>query len=276
MDKIAITNIQRLCVNDGPGVRTVVFLHGCSLHCPWCCNPETIHSNIKIFDKGTCSYPSCKIYCKQCEKFDGKRPINDCPIHAYEKTYKEYSTDELMAILTNGKIDGITFSGGEPLLQINALLPVIKYLRKNSVSVAFETSLYVPYKNLEQALPYVDHWLIDLKFQYGYIPNKEYQISSNEVFDNLERIKMNVPSENLTFRMVLMHESMANADVIIKKLLANKISKIELLEYHSLAENKYRQLNLFFKPFIPPTTEDVRVISSLLDKYNIQNTYLRL
>lgn len=277
MDKIAITNIQRLCVNDGPGVRTVVFLRGCSLQCPWCCNPETIHiTNIEIFDKGICDYPTQKIYCEQCVKFCGTRPITECPIHAYEQTYKDYSSEELIEILDEGIKDGVTFSGGEPLLQIKAILPVLEYFKKHGISIAMETSLYVPRENFKQALPYVDHWLVDLKLQYWYIPNKEFYIPSDEVFQNIQVLQHMVPPEHITFRMVLMREAMVNTDDIVKKLVENKIKKIELLEYHSLAENKYRQLNKIFRPYHSPSDEDVRIISSLLDKYNISNTYLRI
>ncbi len=277
MDKIAITNIQRLCVNDGPGVRTVVFLRGCSLQCPWCCNPETIHiADTEIFDKGLCDYPSQKIYCERCVKLSGNRPITECPVRAYEQTYKDYSSEELIETLDEGIKDGVTFSGGEPLLQIKAMLPVIEYLKKQGISIAMETSLYVPRENSKQALPYVDHWLVDLKFQYGYIPNKEFQIQSDEVFQNIQELLQMVSADNIAFRMVLMREAMANRDDIVKKLVENKIKKIELLEYHSLAENKYRQLNKIFRPFHSPTEEDVRIISSLLDKYNIRNSYLRI
>lgn len=277
MDKIAITNIQRLCVNDGPGVRTVVFLRGCSLQCPWCCNPETIHIiNIEIFDKGICDYPTQKIYCEQCVKFCGTRPITECPVRAYEQTYKDYSSEELIEILDVGIKDGVTFSGGEPLLQIKTILPVLEYLKKQGISIAMETTLYVPRENFKQALPYVDYWLVDLKFQYGYIPNKEFQIQSDEVYQNIQGLLQMVSAENIAFRMVLMREVTANTDDIVKKLVENKIKKIELLEYHSLAENKYRQLNKIFRQFHSPTEEDVRIMSSLLDKYNIRNTYLRI
>ena len=277
MDKIEITNIQRLCVNDGPGVRTVVFLRGCSLHCPWCCNPETIHiADTEIFDKGSCDYPTQKIYCGNCKKFEGNRSITECPVHAYVQTYKEYSSDELIETLDNGIKDGVTFSGGEPLLQIKAILPVLEHLKMQSISIAMETSLYVSGANLEQALPYVDYWLVDLKFQYGYIPNKEFHIPSNEVYQNIQKLQQVVSLDKITFRMVLMHEVMDKAEEIVSRLIANKISKLELLEYHSLAENKYRQLNKTFRAFMSPTKEELMVLSSLLNNKGIQNTYLRI
>ena len=277
MDKIAVTNIQRLCVNDGPGVRTVVFLRGCSLQCPWCCNPETIHvSNTEIFDKGTCDYPTKKIYCEQCTKFGGNRLITECPTHAHESIYKEYTPEELISYLTMGIYDGVTFSGGEPLLQISALLPLIANLKQNGISVAFETSLFVPCEYFERALPYVDHWLVDLKFQYGYIPNREFKVPLDNVFINIRQLQHEVPQKDITYRMVLMHEAMVNVDAIMKRLIDNKIAEIELLECHSLAENKYSQLHMPFKRFNPPTKDDIEQISSLLNMYNIQNTYSRI
>ena len=100
MSNLVVTNIQRLCVHDGPGVRTVVFLKGCTLQCPWCCNPEAIRvSDGAVFDKGKCSYPEKKLYCADCERFGGNRNTLECPIHAYSAISEEYTTDELVQIL---------------------------------------------------------------------------------------------------------------------------------------------------------------------------------
>lgn len=282
MNKITTTNIQRLCVNDGPGVRTVVFLKGCTLQCPWCCNPETIHvNNLLVFDKGLCSYPEKKSYCSNCERFGGEQTLTDCPIHAYEATETQYTSDELLQILLKDEVTyqnggGVTFSGGEPLLQIHVLLPVLQELKSRGVHIAFETTLYVPTEYFEQALPLVAYWLVDLKFQYGYVVNKEITIPKEAFEQNLQNLQKNVASEHIRYRLVLMHEAIRNAETIAQKLSEHNIEEVELLECHSLAENKYKQLGLSFKKFLPPTDKDVAFMDNLLNNIHIRNQYIRL
>ena len=255
---------------------------GCTLQCPWCCNPETIHVNKhQVFDKGLCSYPEKRHYCNNCERFGGGRRITDCPIHAFEAIGTQYTSDELLQILLKDEVTyqnggGVTFSGGEPLLQIHALLPVLQKLRSRDVHIAIETSLYVPTENFEQALPLVDYWLLDLKFQFGYAVNNEF-IVPNDAFDqNLQNLQKKVTSDHVCYRLVLMHEALKNAETIAKKLSEHNVEGVELLECHSLAENKYKQLGLPFKKFLPPTDEDVALMDNLLNNIHIRNQYIRL
>lgn len=87
-NKIRVTAIQRLCVHDGPGVRTTVFLKGCYLQCPWCCNPETInYEGDALYNKGVCKKEKASIVCQDCTICGGTRSKEECPINAYEKTY---------------------------------------------------------------------------------------------------------------------------------------------------------------------------------------------
>lgn len=282
MNRITVSNIQRLCVNDGPGVRTVVFLKGCTLQCPWCCNPETIHVNkFLVFDKGLCSYPEKKSYCCNCERFGGKLKMTDCPIHAFEATETQYTSDELLQILLKDEVTyqnggGVTFSGGEPLLQIHALLSVLQELKSRCVHIAFETTLYVPSEYFEEALPLVDYWLVDLKFQFGYAVNNDFVVSKDAFERNLQNLQQNVATGRIRYRLVLMHEAIKNAETLVQKLNEHKIGEIELLECHSLAENKYRQLGLPFIKFSSPTNDDVMIMYKLLNNKHINHQCIRL
>ena len=96
---VRITNIQHFCLHDGPGIRTTVFLKGCNLHCPWCANPECISMDIE-------------------GEFGRDIQI--------EELERELLKDELYYSLNNG---GVTFSGGEPLLQIKELKELLKALK---------------------------------------------------------------------------------------------------------------------------------------------------
>lgn len=282
MNKISVTNIQHLCVHDGPGVRTVVFLRGCTLQCPWCCNPEAIHIGENIlFDKGTCTYPQENRICRDCEKFGGERSIINCPIEAYEPSYHDYSITELTDILLRDKSlydagGGVTFSGGEPLLYIKDLVHLLEKLKEQNIHIAFESTLCVPAENFEIALRYVGYWLIDLKFQFGYIKNPEFDVPDGVVSRNLKLLQELVRKEKITYRMVYMHEVAKNISQIVNLLKTNKISELEVLECHSLAENKYRQLGLNFHKFAAPTEDDLFILEKHLTDNNIKINILKL
>lgn len=135
-----ITNIQRFSLHDGPGIRTTVFLKGCSIRCPWCSNPENINHQIERYVK------------------DGKEGFYG----------KESSVDEVLKEVLKDKIfyednGGVTFSGGEALLYAKELLPLMEQIKQNDISIAVESSLFVPSSYLEKVIPFVDYFYVDLK-----------------------------------------------------------------------------------------------------------------
>lgn len=139
-NKLMITNIQRMCFHDGPGIRTTVFTKGCTLHCPWCSNPENLSSAPEFYEK------------------DGVKGVYG----------QEYTAEELVKILLRdrdfwGEDGGVTFSGGEALLQADALRGVLELLKDKGVHTAVETALFVPEMHLEKIIPYVDCFIVDVK-----------------------------------------------------------------------------------------------------------------
>ena len=271
--KIRVTAIQRLCVNDGPGVRTVVFLKGCYLQCPWCCNPEAIHyDGDEYFGKGNCKYPIRNPICKDCELHGGLATKNRCPFGVFEKTYKDYEAEELFGLLMRDAAlyrdgGGITFSGGEPLLQAVAIKPLLQRLKDEDIHIAFETTLYAPSAQYDAVKAYVDYWLVDLKFQFGYMTNKDYTVDINDFNVNLQNL---LSSEKaVVYRMVVMEEMMEKASQIIQRLKGHGIDGIELLSYHGLAENKYKELGRVFKRFWPLSNPALETLSDMLVKYGI-------
>lgn len=131
-----ITNIQRFSLHDGPGIRTTVFLKGCSIRCPWCSNPENINHQIEKYVK------------------DGKEGFYG----------KEYSVDEVLKEVLKDKIfyednGGVTFSGGEALLYAKELLPLMEQIKQNNISIAVESSLFVPSSYLEMVIPFLSTFM---------------------------------------------------------------------------------------------------------------------
>ena len=281
-DKIRVTAIQRLCVHDGPGVRTTVFLKGCYLQCPWCCNPETIRFDDDfLFDKGICRKDASSSICKDCLLLGHVRPKELCPLGSYEKTFTDYTVNELYGLLMRDRHlyengGGVTFSGGEPLRQASALIPLLQGLKKNNVQVAFETSIYAPNHHLRLVMPYVDYWLIDLKYQYGYIPNPFENISDIDVEQNLSDIQSSVPANVIRYRMVVMKEILEKFELIVQKLKNHQIGEIELLAYHYLGENKYKELGKTFHRFGIVSKKEMESCGSIVNRYGIIAKYLSL
>lgn len=279
-NKIRVTAIQRLCVNDGPGVRTVVFLKGCYLHCPWCCNPEAIqYDGDEYFDEGKCKYPEKNKLCQNCELFGGKQSKEMCPLGVYEKTYSDYSVDELFELLMRDISlyrggGGVTFSGGEPLFQAEALEPLLNKLKKENVNICFETTLYAPVVKYMLIRNYVDYWLVDLKFQYGYIQNNKYKTDTSLLESNLMDIQKE--EQNHCYRMVIMKEILYKTDLIVAELLKHHIDTIELLPYHALAENKYKKLKMTFHRFGTPTNNDMEMLKETIESRGIECHFLQL
>lgn len=127
MRSLNITSIQRGCLYDGPGVRTTVFLRGCILKCPWCCNPETIFLENDFFlDNSKClkiKHINSSL-CDNCERYGGAISVDNCPFGVSERISDIYPFEDLINELLKDKTlfdatgGGITFSGGEPLLQV--------------------------------------------------------------------------------------------------------------------------------------------------------------
>ena len=173
-----ITNIQRFCVHDGPGIRTTVFFKGCLLHCLWCANPENIRNDIE--------YGLSK---DKCISNDGNCMINDkcstikhtgvsecdyqkCLVHAITKYGIHYDDETLFNLLIADRkffdMDGgITFSGGEPLLSLPYYERLLQKLKEEKINMAIETSLYAPTENLMKIIPYLDYFIVDIKILDG-------------------------------------------------------------------------------------------------------------
>ena len=177
---VRITNIQRFSLHDGPGIRTTVFLKGCNLHCPWCCNPENIDFNIEHYVENG------------LEKDFGY----DIDLEDLER---EILKD--LAFYDNGK-GGVTFSGGEPLLQIEKIIPLLESLKSKNINICFETSLSVDKTLVLMMLDYADSIYIDIKSLDKNIYLAYTGAPNDQVIDNLAFLSKTCP-EKVTIRIPL-------------------------------------------------------------------------
>lgn len=249
MNIIRVVSIQRGCVYDGPGVRTTVFLKGCTLFCPWCCNPEAISLESDFFsyeDRCLINRGIKSEICAQCERYGGVKSVLLCPFKYIEPTSKVYSIDALSDELLKDKdlyadsFGGVTFSGGEPLLWIYELVPILERLRINDIDIAFETTLQVSKDNVEKSLAYAKLMIIDLKLQSEMFLESESYIRTMKLFiDKIKSKKINV-----IYRLVFVNSMYKKWELLINRLQCLSVKSIELLQCHNLANKKYQYLGI--------------------------------
>ena len=244
---VRITNIQRFSLHDGPGIRTTVFLKGCNLRCPWCCNPENMDFNIE----------------KHVENGLEKDFGYDISLEELEK---ELLKDE--AFYDNGK-GGVTFSGGEPLLQVEKLLPLLESLKSKNIRICFETSLSVDKKLVLIMLDYADYIYIDIKS----LSNPSLiGLDLESYLYNIELVnKSTIKRENIVLRIPLNYEYTLNEDNlsnIIHLLQSYPDFNVEIFKTHNLAESKYKHLNKQFKSFKQVSDEDMEMVLNRIRKVN--------
>lgn len=273
--KLRVTNIQRGCVYDGPGVRTTVFLKGCTMRCPWCCNPETISSEADYFiDDSKCQLRKgirSKL-CVSCERNGGSQPISLCPFGVCEPTSHDYSASELFEILSKdfdlmrSSGGGVTFSGGEPLLQIDALEPLLELLNNEGINIAFETTLTTSIESVEKAVNYADTMIVDVKLQ------PQHPLYNNQSYIKRLQSHLNTCRENkmhVIYRMVFTDVMLDASINIVAVLKILNIGSIELLKCHNLGDNKYKKLNLS-NAIYSASFESFDSFAVILEKENIR------
>ena len=175
---IRITNIQHFSVHDGPGVRTTVFTKGCNLKCQWCHNPETIQAKPQIsyneelcIGCGMCTQICPEhhrfdvqngrhIYerkdCKVCEKCAEQCPTNALSVYGVSKTVEEIVEEAYRDSMVFPEFGGVTFSGGECLLQAKNIKKTAEILKQRGIHICIDTALNVAWDTIEGILPYTD------------------------------------------------------------------------------------------------------------------------
>ncbi|MRT47498.1 glycyl-radical enzyme activating protein [Raoultella sp. RIT712] len=270
-----IFNIQRYSTHDGPGIRTVVFLKGCSLGCRWCQNPESrARSADLLYDARLC-LDGCDL-CQQAapevitRTLDGliihREKLTDehytrlrecCPTTALSVCGEEKSVAEIMATVLRDKPfydrsgGGITLSGGEPFMNPELAQQLLQASHEAGIHTAVETCLHVPWKYIAPSLPWTDLFLADLKHVNEAIFNQWTDGSARRVLDNLQRVAQ--AGKKIIIRVPLIQGFNADEAAItaITDFAADRlqVAEIHFLPYHTLGMNKYQLLN---QPYTAP------------------------
>ena len=263
-----IFNIQRYSINDGPGIRTTVFLKGCPLHCKWCHNPESISPGKEILIRedrcvrcGECfltcnyfavsdvndKYISNREICVQCG-----RCVEVCYTEARALVGKEITVDEVMnevekdIIFYSQSGGGVTYSGGEPFLQHEFLIELLKASKQKNLHTAVDTSGYISSEILQKASQFIDLYLYDIKILDDTIHKSFTGVSNRLILENLR--ELTEWHKNVIVRIPIIPginddlEQMRQMGKFISSL--KQIYEIHLLPYHRTGIEKYRRLGL--------------------------------
>jgi pyruvate formate lyase activating enzyme len=266
-----VFDIERYATEDGPGIRSVVFFKGCSLHCTWCQNPESQSAQRQVmYDRSQC------VACRRC--------IEVCPVGAVREdmsmgflTQHETCTlcgacvnacfsdartivgrrMSLDAIMNEVRKDrayyketggGVTLSGGEPLLQADAARELCRLCKGEGIPTALETAGHVPWSSIEDVLPWVDLLYFDLKHIDSTEHRKYTGAPLDLILSNLK--KAGECTENLVVRIPVIPGVNAREETLRRMFTflagSTRVRRVELLPFHRLGLGKYEGLGLSY------------------------------
>lgn len=284
-----VFNIQRFCIHDGPGIRTVVFLKGCVLNCAWCHNPES-----QNFDREMICRTSKCLHCGKCALVcpngchsisEGKHRIDFttcalcekcmeiCPVTALETVGKWYTVEEVVVEVLKDKIfydnseGGVTLSGGEPFSQPTFTFEVLKLCKESGIHTAVETCGHTSKENIIKSSEVCDMYLYDYKLTDPKLHKQYIGVDNVRILQNLKLL--NQLKKRIILRCPIIpgvNDTEDHFEGIVT--LANTHESIETVEiepYHKLGEGKNEGLGkkTYFTASVPEEENMNEVIEKM-------------
>ena len=265
-----IVNIQDYSVHDGYGIRTLVFLKGCPLRCPWCQNPESIKGNYELKYQGSlcmecfqcadvCVHdaiikgdPASRVdwdkctHCMAC--------VDACPTKALSGVGIKMTVEEVMKKVLSYKPfydasekGGVTISGGEPTFQPDFTLALLQRCAECGIHTAMETCGYTKYEILESLARYLDLFLYDIKHMDDVQHKRVIGVSNALILENLEKIAKGATAKECVIRIPLIpdfndsEENIRETSSFVRSL---GIQRLDLLPFNEFPYGKYKTLGM--------------------------------
>ncbi|NLJ98613.1 MAG: glycyl-radical enzyme activating protein [Tissierellia bacterium] len=297
MKKGRIFNIERFATEDGPGIRTVVFLKGCGLRCKWCANPES-----QSFEKEVLFNSRRCIGCERCIKVCGENAIryieeygyitnpdlcihcekciDNCYTNARTMMGKEYTTEELIEELLRDKEyyhmsgGGITFSGGEPLFYSSFIRECAEILKEHNITTLIETCGHIDIDNIKEVQEYSDYIFYDIKHMDSKIHKKLTGRGNELILSNLTWLSQNYKG-NLSVRYPYIpgcNDDIESIDDFLNFVEGlENIQEVVFLPYHRLGLPKYSGLGRKYEMGDMESLKKKQLehLKVLFDDYNI-------
>ena len=297
-----VLNIQRYCSHDGPGIRTTVFLKGCSLRCKWCSNPESIRFKPEVaYDISKCTgaaecgeclkspFPEGAFYVVEGEddrihvNWDlatdcDAETISKCPTGALYMFGKEMTVDEVIEEVVRDSSfysssgGGLTLSGGEFSLQPDFAAALLEEAQKNGLNTAIETAGNVPWSFYEKTLPFVNTMLHDHKLTIPERHKKWTGVDNKRILENFKKAYETFPDIDFIARTPLIpgvNDDEEHIRAVLEFIRPYKnVIDYELLPYHRFGLSKYEFLGEVYElsDFTTPPKELVQKLQDIIDE----------
>jgi pyruvate formate lyase activating enzyme len=293
-----IFDISRYAIHDGPGIRTTVFFKGCPLNCWWCHNPESMAGGPQLaMREARC------IRCGRCidgcpngaSAFDEGVPVTDaslcrlclectrlCHAEAREVVGRTMTVDEVMTEIEKDTPffdesgGGVTFSGGEPLMQPVFLIRLLEECGRLEIHRTVDTSGHASRDILLKAAEQSDLFLYDLKHMDPGVHRQYTGVSNQTILDNLRALSERPVQVRVRFPVIPgINDSLEHAaqmGFFLRQL--PRVKQVDLLPYHDVMRTKYRRLGVTWRlgPMPPPDSNHLREIAETLCGFGLHVT----
>jgi len=290
-----VFNIQRFSVHDGPGIRTTVFMKGCPLSCYWCSNPESQAFGPQLMVRdivctgcgacaAICPRGAIRISAKGVREIDWERCdqcllcVDACTYNALNRCGEYRGVREALGEVLRDRPfyknsgGGVTISGGEPLLQSEFVVRLLRACKEEGLHTAIDTTGYAPWQKIREAVSCADLMLWDVKHLDSREHEKTTGVGNRLILENLERA---AEFTRIWLRVPLIagfNDSVEHIGSVVA--LARKIGaeKVSLLPYHEGGRSKNEQMggSCQFPDAQAPTEEQVDLLREMIEKEGIK------
>ncbi len=293
-----VFSIQAHSVHDGPGARTTVFMSSCPLSCVWCCNPEglfshpvMLHSDVKCVRCGACisACPKGAVSVvdgkmtfdrKLCNVCETHECVDACLHEANSTSGKYYTIPELMRVFERdrmfwGSKGGVTFSGGEPLMQKSFMLPLLKKCKDSYIHVTIETTSCLAPEYFMEAVRYVDWIFTDIKHMDSEKHKELTGVGNRLILENIGRLSQADWWNGIVVPRIPIIPGVNDSDENIEEsarfVKDAGLEVINILPFHRLGESKYRQLGRTyrFQEMKAPEPAHMKHLQDLIQKQGL-------